>query len=163
MSNRTAIGVLLVILAAGVVAACASWDFGDLVSVKTPQALVDTGMQSKMSLNEAEYEYHAWFTGVQMAGAKWKADIERADEVAGLFGALTMNALTAGEGAIASGAPWAVPFLPILTGIIGAVAIRKPGDTSKSEAETKANTAWDEAFKAGVESVKAGVAVAKSV
>lgn len=164
MNGRTwaLVSVLGIVGLGGLVTACARWDFGDFVTAETPRGIHQTtGIPAKLSLNEAAVEYEDWFTQVQRDGARWKADIDRADEVASMLGALTMNALAYGEGALGTSAPWALPFIPIVAGLVG-FAVKRPGDVSKTEAQAKADAAWDEAFKAGMESIKTGASIAKT-
>jgi len=100
-------------------AACAGFDLGDIVKVKTPNAIQQTtGLSSRVSLNDAEAEYRAWFEDVQRTGAQWKASIERAGEIRGLLGQLTLSALDEVGPALA-GVPVVGPALPALTGIVG--------------------------------------------
>lgn len=119
MNHRTvayAFGLVMLSLA---LAACAGFDLGDIVKVKTPHEIQQTtGLSSRVSLNEAEAEYRAWFEDVQRTGAQWKASIERAGEIRGLLGQLTLTALDE-VGPTLAGVPIAGPALPALTGIVG--------------------------------------------
>jgi len=57
------------ILLALVLASCAGLDLGDIVKVKTPNAIQQTtGLPSTLSLNEAEVEYQNWFNLTQTTG-----------------------------------------------------------------------------------------------
>ncbi len=111
-----AFGLVMLALA---LAACAGFDLGDIVKVRTPNAIQQTtGLPSRVSLNEAEAEYRAWFEDVQRTGAQWKASIERAGEIRGMLGQLTLNALDE-VGPTLAGVPVVGPALPALTGIVG--------------------------------------------
>jgi hypothetical protein len=115
-------------------AACAGLDLGDIVKVRTPTAIQQaTGLPARISLNEAEAEYRAWYEGVQRTGAQWKAGIERANEVRGLLGQLTLNALDQ-IGPTLAGVPVLGPALPAVTGLVGlflgAVRLRKEKEAS---------------------------------
>jgi hypothetical protein len=110
------VGLLLLAL---VLASCAGIDLGDIVKVKTPNAVQQTtGLRSTLSLNEAEVEYQNWFNQVQATGAQWKSNIQRAGEVRGLLGQLTLSALDT-VGPTVAGVPVLGPALPALTGIVG--------------------------------------------
>ncbi|MBX3364012.1 MAG: hypothetical protein KF866_04535 [Phycisphaeraceae bacterium] len=119
MNHRTvayAFGLVMLTLA---LAACAGFDLGDVVKVRTPNAIQQTtGLPARVSLNEAEAEYRAWFENVQRTGAQWKASIERAGEIRGLLGQLTLSALD-DVGPTLAGVPVVGPALPALTGIVG--------------------------------------------
>jgi len=115
-------------------AACAGFDLGDVVKVKTPNEIQQTrGLPSTTSLNEAETEYRAWFDDVQRTGAQWKASIDRGGEIRGLLGQLTLTALD-DIGPSLAGVPIAGPALPALTGLaglfIGAGRLRKEKEAS---------------------------------
>jgi len=114
--------------------ACAGFDLGDVVKVKTPNEIQQTrGLPSTTSLNEAETEYRAWFDDVQRTGAQWKASIDRGGEIRGLLGQLTLTALD-DIGPSLAGVPIAGPALPALTGLaglfIGAGRLRKEKEAS---------------------------------
>ena len=119
MNHRTvafAFGLGMVSLS---LAACAGFDLGDLVQVKTPRAIQQTtGLAARTSLNEAEAEYRAWFEDVQRTGAQWKASIERGTEIRGLLGQLTLSALDQ-VGPTLAGVPVLGPALPALAGLAG--------------------------------------------
>lgn len=119
MNRRTlayAFGLVMLTLA---LAACAGFDLGDIVKVKTPNAIQQTtGLPSRVSLNEAEAEYRAWFEDAQRTGSQWKASIERAGEIRGMLGQLTLSALDE-VGPTLAGVPVVGPALPALTGIVG--------------------------------------------
>lgn len=111
-----AFGLVMIALA---LAACAGFNLGDIVKVRTPHEIQQTtGLPSRVSLNEAEAEYRAWFEDVQRTGAQWKASIERAGEIRGLLGQLTLNALDE-VGPTLAGVPVVGPALPALTGMVG--------------------------------------------
>lgn len=110
------VGMLLMVM---VLASCAGIDLGDMVKVKTPNTIQQTtGLRATLSLNEAEIEYQNWFNQVQTTGAQWKSNIQRAGEVRGLLGQLTLSALDT-VGPTVAGVPVLGPALPALTGIVG--------------------------------------------
>ncbi|MEL6741645.1 MAG: hypothetical protein AAFP26_13390 [Planctomycetota bacterium] len=126
-------------------AACAGFDLGDVVKVKTPNEIQQTrGLPSTTSLNEAETEYRAWFDDVQRTGAQWKASIDRGGEIRGLLGQLTLTALD-DIGPSLAGVPIAGPALPALTGLaglfIGAGRLRKEKEASFNKGLEKGGTA----------------------
>jgi hypothetical protein len=135
-------GLVMVSLA---LAACAGFDLGDVVKVKTPNEIQQTrGLPRSVTLNEAEAEYRAWFDDVQRTGAQWKAGIERGGEIRGLLGQLTLTALD-DVGPALAGIPIAGPALPALTGLaglfIGAGRLRKEKEASFNKGLEKGGTA----------------------
>ncbi|MFN7022712.1 MAG: hypothetical protein ACK4WH_15520 [Phycisphaerales bacterium] len=119
LTTRHVVYLVGLVLLALVLASCAGIDLGDLVKVKTPNAIQQaTGLPSTLSLNEAEVEYQNWFNQVQATGAQWKGNIQRAGEVRGLLGQLTLSALDT-VGPTVAGVPVLGPALPALTGIVG--------------------------------------------
>jgi hypothetical protein len=119
MTTRHYVYLAGLALLALVLASCAGLDLGDLVKVKTPNAIQQTtGLRATLSLNEAEAEYQNWFNQTQAIGAQWKGNIERAGEVRGLLGQLTLSALDT-VGPTVAGVPVLGPALPALTGIVG--------------------------------------------
>lgn len=119
LSTRHVVYLVGLVLLALLLASCAGIDLGDLVKVKTPNAIQQTtGLRSTLSLNEAEVEYQNWFNQVQATGAQWKGNIQRASEVRGLLGQLTLSALDT-VGPTVAGLPVLGPALPALTGIVG--------------------------------------------
>jgi hypothetical protein len=119
LSTRHVVYLVGLLLLALVLASCAGIDLGDIVKVKTPNAIQQTtGLRSTLSLNEAEVEYQNWFNQVQAVGAQWKGNIQRAGEVRGLLGQLTLSALDT-VGPTVAGVPVLGPALPALTGIVG--------------------------------------------
>jgi hypothetical protein len=119
MTTRHYVYLAGLALLALVLASCAGLDLGDLVKVKTPNAIQQTtGLRATLSLNEAEAEYQNWFNQTQAIGAQWKGNIERAGEVRGLLGQLTLSALDT-VGPTVAGLPVLGPALPALTGIVG--------------------------------------------
>lgn len=124
-------GVVMLSLGLG---ACAGFDLGDVVKVKTPSGIQQTrGLPRTTTLNEAEAEYRAWFEDTQRVGAQWKASIERGGEIRGLLGQITLSALD-DFGPTLAGVPIAGPALPALTGLaglfIGAGRLRKEKEAS---------------------------------
>ncbi len=76
-------------------AACAGIDFGNVVQVRTPAEIqTTTGYPARMSLNESDAAYRAWFEDVQRVGVDWKNSIERGREVSSMLGQLTLGALS---------------------------------------------------------------------
>ncbi len=119
MSTRHYVYVAGLALLALVLASCAGFDLGDIVKVKTPNSIQQTtGLPSKLSLNEAETEYQNWYAETQTTGAQWKGNIEKAGEIRGLLGQLTLSALDS-IGPTVAGLPLLGPALPALTGIVG--------------------------------------------
>jgi len=119
MTTRHYVYIAALALLALVLASCAGFDLGDIVKVKTPNTIQQTtGLPSTLSLNEAETEYQNWFNGTQTTGAQWKSNIERAGEIRGLLGQLTLSALDT-IGPTVAGLPVLGPALPALTGIVG--------------------------------------------
>lgn len=132
-TRHIAYGFALVMISLGL-AACAGFDLGDIVKVKTPNAIQQTtGLPARTTLNEAEAEYRAWFENTQRTGALWKANIERANEVRSLLSQLTLSALDQ-VGPTLAGVPVVGPALPALTGLvglfIGAARLRKEKEAS---------------------------------
>lgn len=110
------VGLVLVAVAIATTAGC---DLGDVVQAKTPQGIQQTkGLPSKLSLNEAESEYQAWLADVTREGAQWRASIERADEIRGILGQLSLNALNE-AGPTLAGVPVLGPSLPLAAGLLG--------------------------------------------
>jgi hypothetical protein len=119
MTTRHYVYIAALAFLALVLASCAGIDLGDLVKVKTPNAIQQTtGLRATLSLNEAEVEYQNWFNQTQATGAQWKGNIARAGEVRGLLGQLTLSALDT-VGPTVAGVPVLGPALPALTGIVG--------------------------------------------
>lgn len=100
-------------------AACAGLDLGEIVKVRTPNAIQQTrGLPRTTSLNEAQAEYQAWHDDVQRTGAQWKQSIDRGGEIRGLLGQLTLSALDE-FGPTIGGIPIIGPALPAVTGLLG--------------------------------------------
>jgi hypothetical protein len=119
MTTRHYVYIAALLLLALALASCAGLDLGDIIKVRTPNAVQQTtGLSSTLSLNEAETEYQNWFNQTQITGAQWKANIQRAGEVRGLLGQLTLSALDT-VGPTVAGVPVLGPALPALTGIVG--------------------------------------------
>ena len=108
--------LIMITLALG---ACAGFDLGDIVRVKTPNRVQQaTGLPATTSLNEAEAEYRAWFEETQRVGSQWKSNIERAGEIRGVFSQLTLSTLDQ-VGPTVAGIPMLGPALPAMTGLVG--------------------------------------------
>jgi hypothetical protein len=125
-------------------AACAGFDLGDIIKVRTPTSIQQmTGLPARISLNEAEAEYRAWFENTQRIGAQWKASIERAGEIRGLLNQLTLSALDQ-IGPVLSGIPMLGPALPALTGLaglfIGSARLRREKEASFNKGLRDGNT-----------------------
>ncbi|HYD00782.1 MAG TPA: hypothetical protein VEB22_06095 [Phycisphaerales bacterium] len=119
MTTRHYVYIAALVLLALTLAACVGFDLGDLVKVKTPNTIQQTtGLPSTLSLNEAETEYQNWFTQTQTTGAQWKGNIEKAGEIRGLLGQLTLSGLDS-IGPTLAGLPVLGPSLPALTGLVG--------------------------------------------
>ena len=134
MTRRHVVYLIVMLIVVLLLAACAGLDLGDIVHVRTPNTIQQTtGLPAKISLNEAEAEYLAWFDGVQRTGAQWKASIDRAGEIRGLLGQLTLSALDE-VGPTFAGVPVLGPALPALTGLaglfIGSGRLRKEKEAS---------------------------------
>lgn len=116
---KIGVSILGFVLLGSMLASCAGCNLGDMVHVKTPHSIQQqTGLPSKISLNEAEAEYRMWFTNTQEAGTQWQANIERANRIRGLLGQLTLNTLD-DLGPIIAGVPVLGASLPVLTGLVG--------------------------------------------
>ncbi|MCC6910065.1 MAG: hypothetical protein IT430_19190 [Phycisphaerales bacterium] len=119
MNRSSVMYVFAAVMLSLVLAACAGFDLGDVVKVRTPNTIQQTtGLASRITLNEAEAEYRAWFENTQRTGSQWKASIERAGEIRGLLSQLTLSALDS-VGPTLAGVPIVGPALPALTGIVG--------------------------------------------
>jgi hypothetical protein len=137
--------VALALLSLSLVA-CAGFDLGDLVRVKTPNAIQQqTGLPSSTTLNEAEAEYQAWFADVKRSGSQWKTNIERGNEIRGLLNQVTLSALD-GIGPTLGGIPVLGPALPAITGLLGLFL-----GTGKLRKEKEAS------FNKGIEKAREGV------
>ena len=144
LSTRHYVYLGALILLALVLASCAGLDLGDIVKVKTPNTIQQTtGLPSTLSLNEAEVEYQNWFNLTQTTGAQWKGNIEKAGEIRGLLGQLTLSALDT-VGPTVAGLPVLGPALPALTGIvglfIGSSRLRKEKEASFNKGLEKGST-----------------------
>lgn len=136
------------ILLALVLASCAGLDLGDIVKVKTPNAIQQTtGLPSTLSLNEAEVEYQNWFNLTQTTGVGGAVEGQhrapKAGEIRGLLGQLTLSALDT-VGPTVAGLPVLGPALPALTGIvglfIGSGRLRKEKEASFNKGLEKGST-----------------------
>lgn len=116
---KIGIYILGFLLVGALFAGCAGLDLGDIVHVKTPHTIQQqTGLPAKITLNEAEAEYRIWFRTIRDTGTQWQANIEKGNEIRGLLGQLTLNALD-DLGPIIAGVPVLGASLPVLTGLIG--------------------------------------------
>jgi hypothetical protein len=113
--------VIAIVLISATLAACAGFDLGDMVRVKTPTAIQQTvGLPAQVSLNDAEVEYQGWLSNVQRTGAQWKTNIDKANAIRATFNQLTLAALDE-VGPTLAGVPVVGPLLPAATGILGLV------------------------------------------
>ncbi len=145
MKRTTVIYGFVMLLIATALAACAGFDLGDVVRVKTPNAIQQTtGLSASVTLNEAEQEYLAWFTDTQRVGANWKANIEKGDEVRSMLNQLTLSALN-DVGPMVAGVPVLGPALPAVAGIaglfLGSGRLRKEKEASFNKGLDKGQTA----------------------
>lgn len=116
---RIIIFTVAIMLMCASLAACAGFDLGDLVRVRTPNAIQQqTGLPATTTLNEAEAEYQAWYADVQRAGTQWKGHIERGNEVRALLNQITLTALDE-VGPTLAGVPVLGPSLPVISGLLG--------------------------------------------
>lgn len=125
------------------VAACAGFDLGDVVRVKTPNHIQHTtGLPRTTTLNTAAHEYQAWLDDVQRNATQWKASIDRADDVRAVLDQLTLTALN-DAGPTLAGIPVAGPALPALTAILGltlgSARLRKEKEASFNKGLAQAN------------------------
>ena len=119
MKHRHIAYIFALIMISLSLGACAGFDLGDLVRVKTPNRVQQsTGLPATTSLNEAEAEYRAWFEDTQRVGSQWKSNIQRAGEIRGIFSQLTLSTLDQ-IGPTVAGIPMLGPALPAMTGLIG--------------------------------------------
>jgi len=110
---------LCLLMLTGILSSCAGYDLGDVVRVKTPNAIQQqTGLPKTISLNDASAEYQAWFDMTTSNGARWKDSIERGEQMRAVFGQLTLSALDE-VGPTLAGVPVLGPMLPALTGLVG--------------------------------------------
>ncbi|MCC7409960.1 MAG: hypothetical protein IT442_17975 [Phycisphaeraceae bacterium] len=117
--TQVIIFVIAILLLSAALAACAGFDLGDMVRVKTPTAIQQTvGLPAQVSLNDAEAEYQGWLSNVQRTGAQWKANIDKANAIRATFNQLTLAALDE-VGPTLAGVPMLGPLLPAATGILG--------------------------------------------
>tara|TARA_B100001094_G_scaffold330972_1_gene397728 strand:+ start:3719 stop:4180 length:462 start_codon:yes stop_codon:yes gene_type:complete len=110
----TLLGILAVTLAA-----CAGFDIGDVIQVKTPREVQQRyGLQARTSLNEASSEYEAWLEDVQRTGADWRHSIEKGEEIRSMLNELTLHGLDQ-IGPSVMGVPLLGPLLPFGAGMAG--------------------------------------------
>lgn len=119
LTNKNVIFIAVVAIISFSLAACAGFDLGDVIKVKTPTPIQQShGYPSTMSLNEAEFEYQTWYESVQRAGLAWQENIEKGAEIKGLLGQLAMNGLNE-AGPTLAGIPVLGPSLPVVTALGG--------------------------------------------
>lgn len=142
--------VVVLLLVSMSIAACAGFDMGDMIKVKTPNNVSKAhGVPSSTSLNEAENEYAGWLDDVQRDAEQWRTNIERGNEIRGVLSQLTLQALDS-VGPTLAGVPVLGPALPALTGLaglfLGVGRIRREKEKS---------------YNAGIEKAKETLSVAK--
>ena len=141
INGRFIVVVSLCILSVFAFSACMGVDLGDFMKVKTTIGIQQSeGLPATLTLNDAEYEYNAWFEKVQREGTEWRARISKSRENAQLFGSLFMQL---GREAATSPAVAAVPGLALLLGFF----IKRPGDKSASETESEKRASYNKARK----------------
>ena len=129
-------------------AACAGFDWGDVVQTNVPSNVQGThSLPAKMSLNESQVRYREWFGETQSTGLRWKNEIERANHVKTMLDGLTLHAL-AEVGPTIAGFPVLSGLLPFLTALVG-IGIRRPGDVTKDELAKQKEAAYNKALKEG--------------
>lgn len=145
-------------LAFAVIAGC---EWGRLVQVDTPPAIAAAqGLEPRLSLTDAGYEYDRWLADVQRDGRRWQGEIERASQVVAWLDTFTLAAVDE-IGPQLAGVPlvgFAVPFLAGLAGLMK----RRPGDVSGDEIKQTHDSTWNEAFEAGKRAALEGVREARS-
>ncbi len=140
MKTSHVVFCVVILAVSAAIAACSAFDLGDMVQTKTPPAVQQqTGLPPKLTLNEAEGEYRAYFDSTQRNLSQWKGNIEQANEFRGILSQLTLHALDE-VGPIVAGGPVLGPALPALTGLVGLFL-----GTSKLRKEKEAS------YNAGIE------------
>lgn len=135
--NRTTVFLAVVLLLSVGLGAVSGCEAGDYVQVKTPRGIQESeGLPARMSLNEAEDEYRAWVEDVQRQSARWKADIEKGDEIRGILNQLLLTGLDE-IGPTIAGLPVAGPALPALTALAGLFIGRSPVRKEKEKSFNK--------------------------
>lgn len=133
--NTKTVGLVVAALAlCGALAACAGFNLGDLIKVKTPADIQKTeGTPATLTLNEAETEYKLWVEKTKAVGVEWKGRISSANEVRSMLGQLTMTGLDS-VGPTLGGIPVLGPVLPALTAaaglFVGRSGLRKEKEAS---------------------------------
>lgn len=148
MSKHKTLIVVVVALAVSLaLAACAGFNLGDIIKVKTPVAIQQAdGVSASLTLNEAEAEYRLWMDKTKAAGLEWKNRIASGNEIRNILGQLAMNGLN-DVGPTIGGIPVLGPSIPLLTAGLG-LFLGRSGLTKHKE----------ESFNAGL---KKGAAAAK--
>lgn len=148
MNKATALAIGAALALSVTLAACAGFDIGDVVQVRTPAEVQQTtGLPRKQTLNEAESSYEAWVEDVTRQSAQWRESIERGNEVAMILTQISMRALDE-VGPTIAGLPVLGPALPFLTLLTGLV-IRRPGDVSRREAEKEKRSSYNRGIDVG--------------
>lgn len=121
--------------------ACMGKDMGDFVKVATPIGIQKSdGVPPKLTLNEAEYEYSAWFDRTQGDGTQWRGLVMNGRDSAALLSSL---ALQVGKDAQAHPAVAMIPGLGLLIGY----ATRRFGDASPSQLAEKQKASYNKGQK----------------
>lgn len=139
--GKYALWLGLILLVSMSVAACAGFNMGDVVRVKTPQAIQNaTGLPSSTSLNVAEGEFQAWLTQQQQAGTQWRSNIEDGQQLAALWGELTLQQV-AQFGPQVAGVPVLGAVFPALLGTL-ALFVKRPGDKAPAEIQAEKEASY---------------------
>lgn len=145
-ATKAAYLIGLTALSAGI-ATTAGCDLGDVVRTRTPVGIqTEHGLPQTMTLNEAEAAYAAWLDDTKRHGAEWKASIDKANEVRGLLGQLTLQQLDT-FGPTLAGVPVVGASLPALAGLAGLFV-----GTSRLRREKEAS--FNSGLKKGAATVK---------
>lgn len=130
------------------ISGCQSFDPGNYIKVNTPVSIQQSdGLPSKLTLNEWEVEYEAWFNDKMTNGTAWKGNGERARESAQLFRSLSLQ--TASE-LIGTEAVAAIPGLTLLLGLF----MRRPGDVSNGDASEREKASFNKGQKVMLEALE---------
>ena len=150
--TKSIIFAVILVMVSIVVAACAGFDFGDAVRVRTPARIQQTaGLPASLSLNESQDEYEAWYAEVQRTGTRWMANIEKANQVKTMLSQLTLQTLDT-VGPTVAGIPALGPALPIIAGIIG-LSFKRPGDVKKDVLHREKQDSFNAGLKAAQQNV----------
>lgn len=102
----------------GTLAACASWDFGDVVQTEIPLEIQQRdGLPARMSYNASRERYETWRAETTRIDAKWRESNDAAGEFAGILSGFTLQQLNE-YGPMLAGVPVAGPGLVGLSGVL---------------------------------------------